>query len=107
MSSAFSIAATQAPAPARLSKRVSRCAVRKTQAHFTLRYDNQLGWVIDGGAVHGIAQPVRGETTVLAIFDLQAAPSDWRRPDAALATAEVEEVRPELSRVRLQSSGDK
>jgi pimeloyl-ACP methyl ester carboxylesterase len=78
-------------------------AVRKQRAHFTLRYDATLGWVIDGGAVHGIARPVGGETTVLSVFDLQVAPAEWRRADAALAAAEVEEVRPELSRIKLQT----
>jgi hypothetical protein len=80
-------------------------AVRQQRAHFTLRRDAKLGWVIDGGAVHGIARPVGDESTVLAVFDLQAAPAEWRRTDAALATAEVEEVRPELSRVKLQTRG--
>ncbi|TBA72887.1 caspase family protein [Rhizobium ruizarguesonis] len=74
---------------------------RQQRANFTLRRDKALGWVIDAGAVHGIARPAGSETTLLAIFDLQAAPADWREIDTALATAEVEEVRPEQSRVKL------
>lgn len=77
-------------------------AVGRQRAHFTLRRDKQLGWVIDGGAVHGIAHPARDETTVLAIFDLEAAPADWRHLDRALALAEIDEVRPNQSHVRLQ-----
>lgn len=77
-------------------------AVRQQRAHFTLRRDRDLGWVIDAGAVHGIAPPSGGETTTLAIFDLQTAPAKWRLLESAVATAEVEHVRPEQSRVRLQ-----
>jgi hypothetical protein len=80
-------------------------AVRRERANFTLRYDRQLGWVIDGGAVHCIPQ-VRGETTVLAIFGLEAGFDQLGKLDAALATAEVEEVRPELSRVKLSVPDD-
>jgi hypothetical protein len=78
-------------------------AVHKQRAHFTMRRDPKLDWVIDGGAIHGIARPVGTETTVLAVFDLTD--RDGRRlTDAVIATAEVEEVRAELSRVRLSPS---
>ena len=80
-------------------------AVRRERANFTLRYDRQLGWVIDGGAIHGIPQ-VRGETTVLAIFVLEAGLDELSKLAAAVATAEVEEVRPELSRVKLSVPDD-
>jgi hypothetical protein len=77
-------------------------AVRQARAHFTLRRDKDLGWVIDGGAVQGIARPVGAETTILAIFDLQATPADWQHLDRSLAIANVEDVRPDQSRVRLE-----
>lgn len=80
-------------------------AVRQQRTHFTLRRDLKLGWLIDGGAVHGVAGPLGGETTILAVFDLQAEPEEWRRPDAALSMAEVAEVLPEFSRVKLESRG--
>lgn len=95
----------EASDPADLRRLFLGGAARKERANFTLRRDAELGWVIDGGAVHGIAPPARGETTVLAVFELLAAPDDRRQMDAALAVAEVEEVRPELSRVRLQARG--
>ncbi|CUH99176.1 caspase family protein [Leisingera aquaemixtae] len=78
-------------------------AIRQQRPHFTLRYDPKLGWVIDGGSVHGIPPRTGDETTVLLVFDLQAKPDTWREPEAALATADVDEVRPSLSRVRLQT----
>jgi hypothetical protein len=68
------------------------------EPYFVLKYDAELGWVIDGGAVHGI-QPVDGaETTTLAIhpFDTRM---DARRETKALATARVFEVQPHVSRV--------
>jgi triacylglycerol esterase/lipase EstA (alpha/beta hydrolase family) len=47
-------------------------AIREHPNYFTLRHDKEDGWVIDGGAVHGIA-PVDGdETTLLAVFSLEA-----------------------------------
>jgi hypothetical protein len=81
-------------------------AVRLQRAHFTLRRDKDLGWVIDGGAVHGIARPAGAETTILGIFDLQATPADWQHLDRSLTVAQVEEVRPDQSRVRVESRGD-
>lgn len=80
-------------------------AVQRQRAHFTLRYDRELGWVIDGGAVHGIPRPAGGEKTVLAVFALGAGPDVWRKLEDALATAVVEEIRPHLSRVTLETRG--
>jgi len=80
-------------------------AARKQATHFTLRYDRDLGWVMDGGAIHGLIQPQGAETTTLAIFDLNAGPNEWRQVKCALATAEVREVRPELSRVEVKPQG--
>ena len=96
----------EASDPADLQRPFLGGAVRRERAYFTLRYDGQLGWVIDGGAIHGIPQPMSGETTVLAVFDLQAGPNEWGKLDAALGTAAVEEVRPELSRVKLSVPGN-
>lgn len=77
-------------------------SARRLRPHFTLRKDRSLGWVIDGGAMHGIAGPSGGETTCLAIFDPDAALENWGDPGSALAVAEVTEVRPELSVVAVQ-----
>jgi hypothetical protein len=72
---------------------------------FTLRHDRSLKWVVDGGAVHGIAGPKGSETTVFAIYPLEATAEDRRTLGAAVATVEVREVRPELSCVDLKTSG--
>jgi len=80
-------------------------AIQKQQAHFTLRFDKELDWVVDGGAIHGIPRPKGGETTVFSIFDSGAKPDQWRKTDSALAIADVEQVRPELSQVKLKLQG--
>jgi hypothetical protein len=72
-------------------------AVEMSKGTFTLSYDRGLGWVVDGGAIHGIARPQGTETTTFAIFPLATKPDDWRSLEGAVALAEVREVRPELS----------
>lgn len=76
-------------------------AVTPRVATFTLSYNASHGWTIDGGAVHGIAQPVtiqgRTETTTLALFPITADRLDDLR--ASVGRAEVIEVLPQLSKV--------
>lgn len=80
-------------------------AARRDRAQFSLRFDRDLQWVVDGGAIHGIAPRNAGVTTSFSIFDPQATAAEMRTIDGALATAEVWEVRPELSLVRLHARG--
>jgi pimeloyl-ACP methyl ester carboxylesterase len=68
---------------------------------FTLRLDRQDGWVIDGGAVHGIAQPVGEESTVLALFDLADSEPDLHDPAASVGEAVVTAVHAHVSNVDL------
>ena len=102
---ALQVPQIEASDPADLRRPFLGGAVSKQRAHFTLRYDREFKWVIDGGAIHGIPKPKDGQSTTVAIFDLDAGPNEWRRMDAALATAEVREVRPELSQVDVHSAG--
>ncbi|WP_312016796.1 caspase family protein [Bradyrhizobium japonicum] len=82
-------------------------AVELAHGTFTLSFDRGLGWIIDGGAIHGIAAPQGTETTSFAVFPLAAKPADWQSLDAAVGLAEVQEVRPELSCVRVKpTAGD-
>ncbi len=71
-------------------------------AHFTLRYDPHLAWVIDGGAIHGVAPPTGAETTLFAIHRLGTDVQDLRRLDKALATAAVTSAHANLSQVALK-----
>ncbi|MER9070423.1 caspase family protein [Mesorhizobium sp. M0902] len=79
-------------------------AVSQGRATFTMSFDRGLQWIVDGGAIHGIASPQGSQTTSFAIFPIDADPETWRSLDAALALAEVSDVRPELSCVSIKSS---
>lgn len=96
----------EASNPADLQRAFLGGAARKKVTHFTLRQDRDLGWVIDGGAVHGITQPRGGETTSFAIHPLEATSDDLRRIDKAFAVASVTDVRPNVSQVELKLSGE-
>ncbi|MER9217227.1 caspase family protein [Mesorhizobium sp. M0663] len=74
----------------------------RNQRGFTLRFDRELNWVIDGGAIHGISAPAQEQSTLLAIFDLDNRVDVKLQADTALAMAEVKEVRPQLSLVDLK-----
>jgi hypothetical protein len=80
-------------------------AVEMSQGTFTLSFDRGLGWIVDGGAIHGVASPQGTERTSFAIFPLASKPDDWRSLETAVALAEVREVKPELSGVDIKPSG--
>lgn len=73
-------------------------------AYYTVRHDPVLGWVMDGGAVHGIAAPRGEETTILALFAMSAGPDDLRQAAAMIGRAQVIEVQPHLSRLTLETA---
>ncbi len=57
--------------------------------YLTASWDVDAGWVIDGGAVHGI-QPVAGtETTHLALFPIDTKASELSNPEASVGRATV------------------
>ena len=74
-------------------------AIIPTPAYYTLRYDSQRGWVIDGGAVHGLPTPVGDETTQLALFAFNTDVSDLQTLEKAIGTASVTKVLPTESQV--------
>ncbi|MEI6064631.1 MAG: caspase family protein, partial [Pseudanabaena sp. ELA748] len=43
-------------------------SVTEREHYFTASYDPKQGWIIDGGAVHGVATPTNGQFTRLALF---------------------------------------
>jgi hypothetical protein len=76
-------------------------AIAQRHPYFTVSHHKTQGWVIDGGAVHGIP-PVSGdETTRLAVFPFNSATEQLRQLSNALAVAEVTEVLPQLSRLNV------
>lgn len=74
-------------------------AVSPRPAYFTLSHDAKLGWIIDGGAVHGIA-PVQGEeTTDLALFPFDAQLDERNALAGAIGAARVTSTLAHASRV--------
>jgi len=78
-------------------------AIAQRTPYFTVSYNNNYGWVIDGGAVHGISQPVGDETTTLALFPFD---TPLRQLSKAVGEATVVEVMPQLSKVEISGIGD-
>jgi hypothetical protein len=76
-------------------------ALRSPPPYFTVSCDKQLGWVIDGGTVHGILPPTATETTLLAVFPVECPADQMRDLDRARGRVEVLEVRLGRSTVRL------
>lgn len=80
-------------------------SVAERQHYFTASYNQELGWVIDGGAVHGVAAPIQGQFTRLALFpftDSEGNPSDLTQLTDAVEQVNVAEVRPSLSKLQLE-----
>ncbi len=69
--------------------------------YFTVSYHPDDGWVIDGGAIHGIVNPVDEETTTLALFPFDSSPQQLSELSAALGEAQVTEVKPQRSKINI------
>ncbi len=66
--------------------------------YFTVSPSLSGAWVMDGGAIHGIAK-TPDETTVLALFPANGVPDQLRRLDTAIGEARVTQVSPHQSSV--------
>jgi pimeloyl-ACP methyl ester carboxylesterase len=75
-------------------------ALQPRLPHFIVSYHRDHGWVIDGGTIHGIAQPTAGETTVLALFPFDSS-AEVLQQGSPVGTATVTAVMPALSRVEV------
>ncbi len=69
--------------------------------YFTVSHHPDDGWVIDGGAIHGIVNPVDGETTTLALFPFNSSSQQLSKLSAALGEAQVTEVKPQRSKIKI------
>jgi pimeloyl-ACP methyl ester carboxylesterase len=75
--------------------------------YFTVSFSNQQGWVIDGGAVHGVQGPTaNGETTLLAMFPFDSPSEELRQVAKAVAIAEVQSVLPQLSQLKVTGGAE-
>jgi hypothetical protein len=80
-------------------------AIAPHHPYFTASYHQQHGWVIDGGAIHGLLQPSQGETTVLALFPFNQA-QKIQNSNQALIKAEITHVLPQLSMLKITEGED-
>jgi pimeloyl-ACP methyl ester carboxylesterase len=80
-------------------------AVAERQQYFTASYNQELGWIINGGAVHGVSAPIQGQFTQLALFpftDSEGNPSDLTQLVNAITQANITDVRPGLSKLQVE-----
>jgi Caspase domain len=76
-------------------------AIAERASYFTVHHDQKLGWVIDGGAVHGVQPPAGEETTLLALFEFNCNVQDLQNPDKSVGEARVKNVLPQLSQLEI------
>ncbi len=76
-------------------------AISESHPYYTVSYHKQHGWVIDGGAVHGVPRAKGEETMHLAVFPLENQGQDLRLLSNKIGEAQVTEVLPQLSKVTI------
>jgi pimeloyl-ACP methyl ester carboxylesterase len=74
-------------------------AVRPHPAYFTVRHEKEVGWTLDGGAIHGIPRPAGEETTDLTVFPAQT--DSFEQRSSAIGHARVTKVEPTRCQVAL------
>ena len=80
-------------------------AVVASPPYFTMRRDPGLGWTIDGGTIHGIADPSEGSTTLMLFPDVPGVSLGDKKN--AVGRAEVLRAVAGQSSVRPTLEGDK
>lgn len=68
-------------------------AILPQKPYFTLRHRKEQGWILEAGAIHGIARPDGDETTHLSAFHLDAPLSIGDTLTEEVGRAKVTEVR--------------
>jgi pimeloyl-ACP methyl ester carboxylesterase len=76
-------------------------AIRDRHPYYTVSHHKQYGWVIDGGAVHGVPRRKGEETMHLALFPIEAQSENLRKLSNKIAEAQVTEVLPQLSQIAI------
>ncbi|MFK8182457.1 MAG: caspase family protein [Phormidesmis sp.] len=67
---------------------------------FTVRHDATKGWIMNGGAVHGLPASVGSEKTTIALFPQGTSAEQMAHPNTAIANARLLRVHPRLSAVK-------
>ncbi|MFN8444207.1 MAG: caspase family protein [Caldilineaceae bacterium] len=76
-------------------------AISEGNSFFTVSQDKRLGWVIDGGSVHGIPPVSSDGATLLAVYPFDARPNDLREINLSLGEATVQKVYAGRSKVTI------
>ena len=79
-------------------------AIQSHPPYFTVSFDQTDGWIIDGGAVHGIPPVVDEQTTTLALFPFETPLSQLGKPESAAGAARVTGCGPTRSKVAIELS---
>ncbi len=79
-------------------------AIAPSDPYFTASHHREHGWVIDGGAIHGLRSPVGEDSFVLALFPFDSGPEQLKRVSEAIAQASITKVLPQLSHISSESS---
>lgn len=77
-------------------------AIAEVDPYFIVKHDKTSGWVIEGGAVHGVQPPKDSETTLLALFPFDANMDELRDPSKSVGTAKVTQVLPTKSKIDIE-----
>jgi hypothetical protein len=75
-------------------------ALLQRPQNFTLSFDGS-DWMLDAGSIYGIPAPYGNETTLLAVFPLDAQANELLDLTKALGQVEVVQVLPQASRLRV------
>ena len=76
-------------------------SIIESYSYFTVSYSNDYGWVIDGGAVHGMPPVSDFDTTRLALFSFDSTQEQLSQLSQSQGEAKVIEVLPTLSKVSI------
>lgn len=69
--------------------------------YYTASHHKQYGWIIDGGALHGVPRGDGEEMMQLALFPIETQGKDLRQLSNKIAAAQVREVLPQLSKITI------
>jgi pimeloyl-ACP methyl ester carboxylesterase len=77
-------------------------AITPREPYFTVFYQEELGWIINGGAIHGIAPPIGEEMTLLALFPFSTKVQTLGATAQPIGEAEIITVCSQLSQIKLK-----
>jgi pimeloyl-ACP methyl ester carboxylesterase len=77
-------------------------AIQPHPPYFTASFDQTDGWVIDGGAAHGIPLGVGVKATLLALFPFETPLSQLGKLRSAAGEARVTDCRPTRSKITIE-----